>query len=126
MCVIRGDEAPFVFADVIHFAAHVVVAAYDIYLVLIEEALVRHAQLVHCVQTLPAPRVGADEGWARIPTAWLGRDQPEKGERREHRDVRERRSRRDSRTTKKFFLLILMLSKSEEFNQIIFGFKFFE
>ena len=45
--VVGGDEAPLVLADVVHLAAHVVVAPDHVDLVLEEEGLVGDAQLVH-------------------------------------------------------------------------------
>jgi hypothetical protein len=47
--VVRGDETPFVFTDVIHFATHVVIASNYIDFVLEKETLVRDAKLVHGV-----------------------------------------------------------------------------
>ena len=61
MCIVRRDKTPLVLADVVHLAAHVVITSDNVDLVLIEEALVRDAQLVHAVQTLPALRVHVEK-----------------------------------------------------------------
>ena len=47
MGIIRRNEAPLVFTDVVDFATHVVVAADNINLILVEETLVRDTKLVH-------------------------------------------------------------------------------
>lgn len=52
--IIAAYEAPLVFANVVHFAAHVVVPADHVDLVLEKEALMGHAQLIHRVQRLPS------------------------------------------------------------------------
>ena len=52
--VIRRDKTPFVFFDVIDFAAHVVVTSDHINLVLNKEGLVADTQLVHMMQGFPA------------------------------------------------------------------------
>jgi len=53
MGVVRGNETPFVFADVIDFTTHVVITSYNINFVLEKETLVRDAKLIHGVQVLP-------------------------------------------------------------------------
>ena len=53
MSVVARNKAPLVFADVVHFTTHVIVATDYIDLVLEQKTLVGYSKLVHGVKILP-------------------------------------------------------------------------
>mmetsp|Transcript_13690 Transcript_13690/g.23336 ORF Transcript_13690/g.23336 Transcript_13690/m.23336 type:complete len:208 (-) Transcript_13690:1348-1971(-) len=73
--VVGGDEAPLVLLDVVDLAGHVVVAADHVDLVLQEEGLVAHAQLVHVVHRLPVLAVHVEQVHLPVPVRVLASDE---------------------------------------------------